>query len=84
MGLISPMRETGLYADYDQWLKQELRDWAESILLDPRTLKRGYWKPSGITRLLENHRTAERGTQRLARQLTALISFELWHRMYLD
>jgi len=78
MGLIPPPKQ-GFYVDYAGWLKEELRDWAESILLDPRTLSREYWNPSAIARLLETHSGKKTG-----RQITALISFELWYRMYLD
>jgi asparagine synthase (glutamine-hydrolysing) len=101
LGLVPPMK-TGFYADYDRWLRRELRDWAESILLDPRTLSREYWNPSAIVQLMEEHARHDmramralvrklsppgdnrQGTTKLAKKLTTLISFELWHRMYLD
>ena len=84
LGLIPPMR-TRFYADYNRWLRRELRGWAESVLLDARTLKKDYWNASAITRLMEDHlRGNKRGIERLASKLTALISLELWHRMYLD
>jgi len=82
LGVVPPMRDTSYYADYDSWLRHELRDWAESILLDSRTLNRDYWNPSAIIQLLEDHRAGKREAKRLARQLTALISLELWHRVY--
>lgn len=82
-GLFPPMRKAGFYVNYDEWLRQDLRDWSESILLDPRTLNRDYWNASAITRLMEAH-LQNRSGKRLARQLTALISFELWYRLYLD
>jgi asparagine synthase (glutamine-hydrolysing) len=81
-GLIPPVRRTGYGVDYDTWLKNELRGWTESILLDPRTLGRGYWNPSAVEQLVEDHRLG-RGRQ-LEKKLTALITFELWHRMYMD
>jgi asparagine synthase (glutamine-hydrolysing) len=81
-GLIPPMRGDH-YVNYDEWFKRELRSWAESILLDPRTLNRDYWNDSAIPRLMEAYLQGKPGKQ-LARKLAALISFELWHRMYLD
>ena len=83
MGLIPPTK-THFYVDYHEWLKRELRDWMKSILSDPRTLNRDYWNASAITQLVEDHLRGKRGARKLASKLTALISFELWHRMYLD
>jgi len=82
-GLIPPMRSF-FYADYDRWLRRELRGWAESILLDPQTVSRDYWNPSAITQLMENYLSGKRRGRGVRRTLTALITFELWHRMYLD
>jgi asparagine synthase (glutamine-hydrolysing) len=82
MGLIPPVR-TNSYVNYREWLKRELRGWAEAILLDPRTLTRDYWNPSAITQLMEGYLRGKSG-RKVARRITALISFELWHRMYLD
>jgi asparagine synthase (glutamine-hydrolysing) len=81
-GLIPPMR-TSFYVDYGEWLKQELRGWAEAILLDPRTLNRDYWNDSAIPRLVETHIRSSSGS-RLWKRLITLISLELWHRMYMD
>ena len=83
-GVIPPMSGTDSYVDYDGWLKRELRGWAESILLDSQTLNRPYWNTLAIPRLMEAHVRESYGTERQASQLAALISFELWHRMYPD
>jgi asparagine synthase (glutamine-hydrolysing) len=79
LGLIPPVEKTDFYVDYTGWLRGELRDWARTILLDPRTLSRDYWNPSAMAWFLEHHSSGK-----TTRQLTALISFELWHRVYLD
>jgi asparagine synthase (glutamine-hydrolysing) len=81
-GLIPPLKRTSAYVDYDGWFKHELRSWAKSILLDARTLERGYWNPSAVERLMQDHLQG-RG-RRLTYKLTALITFELWHRIYMD
>jgi hypothetical protein len=76
------MRTTRSNVNYGDWLRQELRSWAESILLDARTLERDYWNPSAIERLMSDHLRGQGG--KLSQKLTALITLELWHRMYLD
>lgn len=37
-----------IHTDYERWLRHELRDWAETILLDPLTLNRGIFNPDTI------------------------------------
>jgi hypothetical protein len=34
-----------LYADYENWLRGELREWGEEILLGERSLARGFFNP---------------------------------------
>ena len=69
-----------LYADYGAWFRHELRSWVESILLDPRTLDRGYWRAETVRQMAREHQQGRPTT----RQIAALISIELWHRLYLD
>jgi asparagine synthase (glutamine-hydrolysing) len=69
-----------LYADYDTWFRHDLRDWVESILMDPRTLDRGYWRAQRLRQMVQEHRQG----RPITRQLATLISLELWHRSYLD
>lgn len=83
-GLIPPIRRPSFYVDYHEWLRRELRGWVKSILLDSRTLDREYWNASAITRLVEDHLRGKRGMRKPVSKITVLISFELWHRMYLD
>ncbi|MEJ2556290.1 MAG: asparagine synthase-related protein [Anaerolineae bacterium] len=77
---ISPFQERP-FADYDLWLRTVLRDWVEDILLDHRTLDRGYVRPDYVRTLVERHM---RGEGNFARQLGVLLTFELWHRLFLD
>jgi asparagine synthase (glutamine-hydrolysing) len=81
-GLLPLSQRTGFYADYDRWLRRELKGWAASILLDPRTLSREYWRVSEIVRLMEDHSRGKR--RKGARKIMSIISFELWHRAYMD
>lgn len=63
------------------WLRAELRDEVTALLVEPRTLQRGYFRKSAIERLLSEHR---RGTRDHSSALWLLLSFELWHRNYLE
>lgn len=70
-----------LITDVDYWFRTELRDFIESILLDDETLARPYFNHKYIAELIRAHMT---GKKNLADTLGALVTFELWHRMFLD
>mgnify|MGYP005844246209 CR=1 FL=1 len=44
-----------LYADYEEYLRTDLRDWAEGILFDQRTRDRGLFDPTAVRALWERH-----------------------------
>lgn len=68
------------YADYESWMRGVLRPWVKEILLDKRTLGRGYFNPGYIRNLVAEHMA---GADH-ARKLGVLLSIELWHRLFLD
>ena len=61
-------------------MRGELKDDLLPILLEPRTLGRGYFKPKAIRGLLEEH---SRGRRDHSAQIWMLLMFELWHRNFL-
>ncbi len=48
-----------LYADYENYLRGDLRAWAEGILLDPRTLARDLFRPETVHRLWQRHQRGD-------------------------
>jgi asparagine synthase (glutamine-hydrolysing) len=48
---------TTLYADYENWLRHELREWGESILLGERTLQRDIFNPESLRSLWRRHQS---------------------------
>lgn len=48
-------RRPRLYADYETYLRTDLRAWAEELLFDPRTVERGLFNPAVVRRLWERH-----------------------------
>lgn len=63
------------------WLKHELRDLVMTILLDSRTLQRGYFEAPAVRQILDEH---FRGRRNHSGQIWRLLIFELWHRNYLE
>ena len=63
------------------WIRNELKDLIMSVLLEPRTLQRGYFKPEGVRRLLDEHFRERRDH---SGGIWRLLIFELWHRNFLE
>jgi asparagine synthase (glutamine-hydrolysing) len=64
-----------------RWFREDLREMAHDVLLAPRALQRGYFKPHTIARLLEAHGCGEANH---AEHLWDLLMLELWHRTFID
>ncbi len=62
------------------WMRGELKDDLLPILVEPRTLERGYFNRQAVRALLEEHR---RGRRDHSAQIWMLLMFELWHRNFL-
>jgi asparagine synthase (glutamine-hydrolysing) len=63
------------------WMRHELKDLVQTILLEPRTLQRGYFNPRGVRRMLAEHFDQRRDH---SARLWRLLMFELWHRNFLE
>jgi asparagine synthase (glutamine-hydrolysing) len=69
------------YKDHSFWLRTHLRSWAEDILLSQLATNRGYFKTDYIRQLLDEHMS---GKQDHISRICTLITFELWHRQFID
>jgi asparagine synthase (glutamine-hydrolysing) len=63
------------------WTRHELKEMIQSVLLDPRTLGRGYLNPHAVRQLLDEHFRERRNH---AGRIWRLLMLELWHRNYVD
>ncbi|HET9406835.1 MAG TPA: asparagine synthase (glutamine-hydrolyzing) [Candidatus Sulfotelmatobacter sp.] len=63
------------------WIRYELKDLILSVLLDSRTLQRGYFNAKAIRKLLDEHFRERRDR---SEGIWRLLMFELWHRNYLE
>ena len=62
------------------WMRNELRELL-MILLEPRSLQRGYFEARGIQKLMDDHL---QGRRQLSSRIWRLLIFELWHRNFLE
>ncbi|PYV96898.1 MAG: asparagine synthase (glutamine-hydrolyzing) [Acidobacteria bacterium] len=63
------------------WMRNELKDLVLSVLLEPRTLQRGYFNPRSIRQLLDEH---FQGRRDHSPRIWRFLMFELWHRNFLE
>ncbi len=73
-------KKTGFPVPYEHWLAKELKEYVRDLLLDERTLNRGYFQRDAIGRLLE----ANSRRRRFAKEIFTLVVLELWHRSFID
>jgi asparagine synthase (glutamine-hydrolysing) len=71
----------GFGVPLDRWFRGELRELVEETLLSRRAIERGYFQPTAVRRLIQEHVS---GHARWHHQLWALLMLELWHRMFID
>jgi asparagine synthase (glutamine-hydrolysing) len=62
------------------WMRNELKDLIMSILLDSSTRQRGYFRPEGVRRMLNEHFEGRRDH---SARIWRFLMFELWHRNFL-
>ena len=81
-GLVSIPDKIG-YPDYDEWIRKDknLRKFFTDILLDRKTLGRGYFNEEYVIQMVRDHMSYKKDYGRL---LCALVTFELWHRLFFD
>jgi asparagine synthase (glutamine-hydrolysing) len=74
-------KKMGFVVPISRWFRNELKDYVYDILLDPRTLKRGYFRREGVERLLNDH-IALRYDH--SSKIWALLFLEMWFRVFID
>jgi asparagine synthase (glutamine-hydrolysing) len=73
--------KTGFGAPIRQWLATDLRDEMRATLLGDRFIDRGFFRRTGVARLLDDLATGRRD---VAYVVWALFTFELWARTFVD
>ena len=78
-------KKQGFGIPLDAWLRHDKGTYLRDVLLDPRTLNRGYFKKQAIDKML-NVFLENRGDYYFppVNGLVALLTLELWHRRYVD
>lgn len=73
-------RKAGFPVPYQTWIRKDLKHWFRSLLLDSRSLQRGYFSRKALEKLLEDNQDGED----YSKEIFSLGVLELWHRVFLD
>src|ERR1700690_1744097 len=79
-GLLS-RRKQGFALPLVHWMRHELKDGMLHMLLEPKTMQRGYFKAESVRVVLDEH---FRGRRDHSWILWMMLVFELWHRNFLE
>lgn len=74
-------RKQGFSLPLVHWMRHELKDVLFQILLEPRTMQRGYFRAESVRIVLDEH---FRGRRDHSGVLWMMLVFELWHRNFLE
>ena len=84
-GLVPPAiltrRKMGFPVPVGRWLRGPFWPVVEEFVLGPRALGRGFFHPSALRRLAEEHRA---GVWEHGDRLWLLVNLEIWQRTFLD
>ena len=74
-------KKMGFGVPLDVWFRNDLREMAYDVLLDQKSVERGYFRKEYVSKMLDEH------VSRLydhSYRIWALLFLELWHRMFID
>jgi asparagine synthase (glutamine-hydrolysing) len=84
LGIPSPLlhrRKQGFQLPLVEWMRNDVKDQFLRVLLEPRTLQRGYFKPEAVRSLVDEH---VRGRRNRSGLLWRMLVLELWHRNFME
>lgn len=74
-------QKMGFAVPVGRWFRKELKEYVMNILLDRRTLNRGYFRREGLEGLITEH---HRQLYDHSAKIWALLVLELWFRIFID
>jgi len=74
-------KKQGFQLPLVEWMRNEVKTKFWGILLEPRTLDRGYFKPQAVRAMIDEH---VRGRRNRSGMLWRMLVLELWHRNFME
>lgn len=79
--VILKRKKMGFGIPVSRWFRNELKEYVYDVLMDDKTIRRGYFKKGSIKRLLDEH-VALRYDH--SAKIWALLLLETWFRVFID
>ncbi|MBN1546058.1 MAG: asparagine synthase (glutamine-hydrolyzing) [Syntrophaceae bacterium] len=78
-------KKQGFAAPIDEWLLGELSGYVKEVLLDGRTLQRGYFDKKPFVKMVTDYFQGKTDyATGSSYAIIALLTLELWHRLFID
>ena len=74
-------RKQGFQLPLVEWMRNEFKEKFVRVLLEPRTLQRGYFRPEAVRSLVDEHL---RGRRNRSGMLWRILVLELWQRNFME
>jgi len=74
-------KKRGFQLPLVDWMRNELKQQFFQVLLEPRTLQRGYFKPQAVQSIVDEHSGGRRNHSGI---MWRMLVLELWHRNFLE
>ena len=74
-------KKMGFGVPLDVWFRNDLKEMAYDVLLDQKSIERGYFRKEYVLRMLDEHVAKQYDH---SYRIWALLFLELWHRMFID
>jgi len=74
-------KKHGFGVPMGRWFRAGLKDFLCDAILSPEALQRGYFKEQAVRTLVGEHMSGKRDH---GHRLWALLTFEIWHRLFID
>jgi asparagine synthase (glutamine-hydrolysing) len=74
-------KKMGFPTPWEYWLSGPQLDDLERMLLEPRTIERGLFRPDTVKRIFTEHRAKTRDH---GNRIWRLLNLEIWHRVFID
>ena len=72
-------KKAGFPVPYAAWMRADLKDYVNSVVLDGKSLTRGYFDRQKVEKLLAR----QQSTGEYSKEVFSLLTLELWHRAFL-
>jgi asparagine synthase (glutamine-hydrolysing) len=74
-------KKHGFGVPVGHWFRTSLKRYLHETVLSPVVLNRGYFNESTLRRLIDEHQSGKRDH---SHRLWALLTFEIWHQIFID